>query len=234
MVKGGIAWVLSLGVMLGACTGELSGGYLDRGAVDGVGDGAAADLHVSDKGATPDRVAPADIKVKPDIKAPKPDQKPPKPDKVAPKPDSKPPAPPPLDLKKVKWLHTDVSGWPVKAKLSSVTFKSSTICLNYDKANVWKKNQISGVDVNANPWVFIYQSGTWYGATWEWMRPGQTCKNKSSVAGDHIKQKPFDAASGWKPNSGQVLYFMVSGLARMGSSITNVKERTAPVKVIWP
>jgi len=203
--------------------------------VDGKGPGAdgapAADLERPPDGKQPpDQSSPP----KPDQKLPKPDQKLPKPDQKPPKPDSKPPAPPPLDLAKVKWLHTNVSGWPVKAKLSSVTFKGSLICLNYDKANTWPKNQISGVDVNANPWVFIWHGGKWYGATWEWMRPGQTCKNKSSVAGDHIKQKPFDKASGWKPKSGQVLYFMISGLARMGSAITNVKERTAPVKVIWP
>ena len=230
---GRMVWVLVV-VGLGACAGELVGGAGDGAVVDGAGDGASADLHVLEKGAAPDMVGGADIKVKPDKASPMPDQKQPKPDKASPKPDSKPPAPPPLDLKKVKWLHTDVSGWPVKAKLSSVTFSGGNICLNYDKANTWSKNQISGVDVNANPWVFIYQSGLWYGATWEWMRPGQTCKSRTSVAGDHIKQKPFDAVSGWVPKKGQVLYFMVSGLARMGSSITNVQERTAPVKVIWP
>ena len=221
---------LLLASLLAACAGELKGGIpgdgavADRGAEAAVVDRGGLDL---DGGKQSDASRPPDAKITPDRKPPKPDQK-------IVKPDSKPPSPPPLDLKKVKWLHTDVSGWPVKAKLSSVTFNGSQICLNYDKANVWPKNQISGVDVNANPWVFIYQGGTWYGATWEWMRPGQTCKAKSSVAGDHIKQSPFDAKSGWKPAKGQVLYFMVSGLARMGSSIANVKERTAPVKVIWP
>ena len=85
----------------------------------------------------------------------------------------------------------------------------------------------------ANPWVFIYEGGQWYGATWEWLRaPGQTCKNTSSVAGDHIKQAPFDAASGWTPQSGGTYYFMVSGLARGG--LKNVQERSQPVKVVWP
>ncbi len=202
-------------------------------------DGAAVVDRAVDSGGAPDQGLNLDRQISgPDQKPPKPDLKQSKPDAKAPKPDLKlkpdaPPVVPPLDLSKVKWLHTNVSGWAVKAKLSSVTFKGAQICLNYDKANVWGKKQINGTDVNANPWVFIWQGGLWYGATWEWMRPGQTCKNKSSVAGDHIKQKPFDAASGWKPKSGQVLYFMVSGLAR-SSSIQNVKERTAPVKVIWP
>ena len=214
-----------------ACAGELQREIFDGAAGD---QGAASDLKAGDQGALPDGAAKLDGQtIKPDSKASKPDSKATKPDQKIVKPDSKPPAPPPLDLNKVKWLHTNVSGWPVKAKLSSVTFKGSSICLNYDKAKVWSTGYINKTAVNANPWVFIYHSGKWYGATWEWMRPGQTCKSKSSVAGDHIKQKPFDASSGWKPKKGQVLYFMVSGLARM-SNIKNVKERTAPVKVIWP
>ena len=223
---------------LAACTGQLEGGEQDAGP-----DGGAHDLpSPGDRAVTPDAAvvkpdagAPPkpDAAPKPDAKPPKTDAAPPKPDAAPPKPDAKPPAPPPLDLSKVKWMHTNVAGWKVTAKLSSVTFKGGLICLNHDKAGVWSNNKINAVIVNANPWVFIWHKGQWYGATWEWMRPNQTCKNRSSVAGDHIKKKPFDAASGWKPKSGQVLYFMVSGLARM-SSITNVKERSKPVKVIWP
>lgn len=142
--------------------------------------------------------------------------------------------PPALDLGDVTWLHTDVSGWPVTVNLSSVTFDGGQICLHHDIASKnWPIGNISGTDVVANPWVFIYHDDRWYGATWEWLRPpGQTCKNMSSVAGDHIKVAPFDAASGWTPQSGETLYFMVSGLARLG--LSNVQERSEPVKVVWP
>jgi hypothetical protein len=136
-------------------------------------------------------------------------------------------------LGSVTWLHTNVSGWPVTVNLASVTFQSSLICLNHDIASKnWPIKEISGTEVVANPWVFIYHNDRWYGATWEWLRPGQTCKNQSSVAGDHIKVSPFDEASGWKPTSGETLYFMVSGLARLG--LSNVQERSQPVKVVWP
>jgi len=141
--------------------------------------------------------------------------------------------PPALDLSRVTWLHTDVSGWPEVAALDSVTFRSGQICLDYNRADVWPIRTISGgVDVVANPWVFIWRDGRWYGATWEWLRPGQRCKAQTSVAGDHIKRSPFDAASGWRPTSGEVLYFMVSGLAR--STERNAMERTRPVRVVWP
>ena len=147
--------------------------------------------------------------------------------------------PPALNLGSVQWLHTNVSSWPVTSNLPEVSFSGSTLCLNHDKANSWSAVTICGdVDVNANPWVFIYRpdlegtDGTWYGATWEWMRPGGTCKGTYAVAGDHIKQPPFHPTSGWAPSSGETLHFMVSGLAR--SHERNQQERTNTVEVVWP
>jgi hypothetical protein len=143
--------------------------------------------------------------------------------------DSEPPAP---DLDHVTWLHTDVSDWSVTSDLASVTFSSTQICLEYDKADSWPIYDYSGTDVVGNPWVFIYQDDQWYAATWEWLRPGQTCKSIDAVAGDHIKQSPFSEDGGWVPESGQVFYFMVSGLAR--SSFRNVEERTQLVRAVFP
>jgi len=142
-------------------------------------------------------------------------------------PDEQPPLP--GDFGGVKWLHKNVSGWPVTSNLSSVTFKPGQICLNHDKASAWPGVDLGDVVVAANPWIFIYQDKTWYAATWEWMKVGQTCKNKKAVAGDHIKQDPL-----WdfQPVSGKTYYFMVSGLARGGE--TNVSERSKPVAVVWP
>ena len=147
--------------------------------------------------------------------------------------------PPALDLSDVYWLHTDVSSWPETATLSSVSVDSSQICLDFDKTSEWTAVNIAeGVDVNANPWVFIWrpdlegEGGQWYGATWEWMRPSTTCKGSYAVAGDHIKQSPFHSTSGWAPSAGETLYFMVSGLAR--SVERNNEERSNLVEVVWP
>jgi len=141
----------------------------------------------------------------------------------------------PFDLGEVIWLHTNVSGWAVTADLSSVTVDlgGDQICLNHDKAGTWDSTDIGGdgTYVNANPWVFIEHEGAWYGATWEWMRPDQTCKSASSVAGDHIKQSPF-VEMDWQPTSGETYYFMVSGLARF--SERNHEERSNVVEVVWP
>jgi hypothetical protein len=140
-----------------------------------------------------------------------------------------PPAPP--DLGTVTWLHSDVSAWPETATLSPVTISGSSICLDYDRANQWPVYNI-GVAVVANPWIFIWENGQWYGATWEWLRPGQICKAVSSVAGTHIKRSPFGEHSGWLPTSGQTYWFMVSGLARF--SERNVEERSNLVPFVWP
>ena len=143
----------------------------------------------------------------------------------------------PMELNTVTWLHTDVSGWPVTSNLS-VSIENGIICLEYDKKNVWPTVEIphtSGeynIEVVANPWVFLEYQGQWFAGTWEWLVVGGTCKNLSSVAGDHIKQPAFVPLD-WRPTSGQRLYFMVSGLARI-SSITNIQERTQIVEVIWP
>ena len=71
----------------------------------------------------------------------------------------------PFDLSKVKWLHTNVSGWKQTASLD-VKVSGSKIVLNYSKAKVWKGKQAVGVNVNANPWIFVQRNGTWYAATW--------------------------------------------------------------------
>ena len=142
----------------------------------------------------------------------------------------------PVDLDLVTWLHTDASAWPITSQLS-VSFQGGSICLEYDKKDVWPPVAIprsSGdgdVDVVANPWVILDYNGQWYAATWEWLAVGSSCKSKSAVAGDHIKQFAH-IPEDWRPGPGQTLYFMVSSLARF-AHISNVQERTDIVEVTW-
>ena len=134
----------------------------------------------------------------------------------------------PLDLRKVKWLHTNVSSWKQTATLK-VNVSGSRINLNYSKAKVWPAKKAVSVVVNANPWIFVQKNGVWYAATWEWLRPGQTTKSRRAVAGDHIKRSPL---KNFKPVAGVTYGFMVSGLARDGTR--NVKERSEIVMYQWP
>jgi hypothetical protein len=138
----------------------------------------------------------------------------------------------PPDLNEVTWLHTDVSQWAQTGTLSTVSLSADQICLDYNKANSWPIKDLNGTKVVGNPWIFIWENERWYAATWEWLRPGQICKSRSAVAGDHIKQSPFNGDPHWTPKSGKTYWFMVSGLAR--SSLRNVEERTNLMKVVWP
>ncbi len=140
-----------------------------------------------------------------------------------------------FDLSQVKWLHHDVSGWPVTTALDASVSKSGVVTLQYDKAKSWQA--VDGV--NANPWVIAkWTDGKWYAATWEWLRQGQTSKDMGGKSwGDHIKVAPL---SKWEPKSGETVYMLVSGLARSGTRAEgiradprNVSERSAPVKVVF-
>ena len=138
------------------------------------------------------------------------------------------PVPPPatFDLSQVKWLHYDVSGWPVTTALDASVSKSGAVTLHYDKARVWP--EVDGAV--ANPWVFVQLDGQWYAATWEWLRPGQQSKDMGGKSwGGHIKRPPL---SSWEPKPGERVFMMVSGLARSGTK--NVKERSNLCEVSFP
>ena len=128
----------------------------------------------------------------------------------------------------------DISSWPVTSNLSSVSLSGSQICLEYDKKDHWPVTHVgpANVEVVANPWVIAEDNGQWYGRTFEWMRPGQTCKNRSSVAGDHTGAWPFAPGESFAPTPGVTYYFMVSAPARFGTVMT-VAERSNLVPLVW-
>ena len=138
-------------------------------------------------------------------------------------------------LSKVNWLHTNVASWPVTHNLT-VNLGGGTICMEWGGTATWPTATIRHTDgtrnikVNANPWVFVYRNGAWYGGTWEWMTPNGNCKPMRVVEGGHIKRPPL---TNWTPTSGETLYFMVSSLARAGN-LNNYQARTNVVRVVWP
>ena len=140
-----------------------------------------------------------------------------------------------FDLSKVTWLHTDVSNWPVTHNLT-VNLGAGTICMEWGGTSTWPTATIRhtagthNIKVNANPWVFVWRNGRWYGGTWEWMAPNGNCKPMRVVEGGHIKQPGL---IDWDPVSGETYYFMVSSIAR-GANLNNYQARTNVVSVIWP
>lgn len=137
----------------------------------------------------------------------------------------------PDDLSDVVFLHNDISSWPVTSSLS-VNIRGGIISMPYDKANVWPSiNHQFCSGCNANPWIIVNFSGTWYAATFEWFRFNQIEKPVRVVHGDHIKRAPFGAT--WTPKNGETYGFMVSGLARVNDGIISARERTNLVLYKW-
>ena len=134
-----------------------------------------------------------------------------------------------FSLSNITWLHTNISDWPVTAKLKKVEVRGNSIFLDYDKYNTWPG--IGDGHINANPWVIVKYKGKWYAATWEWLRYGQRTKNVRAVDGSHIKRDPL---KNWHPKKGERIGFMVSGLARDMSHFHNVKERSNIYWYVWP
>lgn len=140
------------------------------------------------------------------------------------------PQPSSIDLNSIIWLHTDPSGWAVTSTLQKVYISTSSICINHTKAGLWPTSFTGSVEVEGNPWVIAYVNGQWYGATYEWLRPGQICKNVTAAnIGAHIKKSPLDT---WVPQGGELVGFLVSTRARDGGGYGD--ERSQIVEVTWP
>ena len=133
-----------------------------------------------------------------------------------------------IDLSSVVWLDKDISGWPETAAMSA-SVAGDGMHMPYDKATVWPGTNAAGARVNANAWVFVNLEGTWYAATWEYLRVGQTSKSAATVTASHINHPPLNS---WRPHSGEEIGIMVSGLVRGGSS--NISERSNVSMLIWP
>lgn len=146
-----------------------------------------------------------------------------------------------IDVSDVTWLHHDVSGWPAASRITSVRIRdvpAGGICIEHTKSRSWPSVSISGTSLAGNPWVFANINGRWYAGTYEWNRPGQTCKltvagkhkSPSEELGPHIKRPPMTS---WVPKSGERVGFMVSTPARFGPD-GPVRERSNIVVVTWP
>jgi hypothetical protein len=135
----------------------------------------------------------------------------------------------PFSLRDVTWLDADVSGWRVTSQITDITIDRDTICIYHTKAGRWPES--GGGE--GNPWVFGNVGGRWYAATYEWLRPGQTCKHIERSGewgiGPHTKSPPLET---WAPRKGERVGFMVSTFARDSSRTSN--ERSNIVIVTWP
>ncbi len=138
-----------------------------------------------------------------------------------------------LDLSQVVWLHHNVSAWPKTSTITSTTIGAPPLCIVHTKIGMWPTGDFSGngQTADSNPWVFAKVNDTWYAATWEWLRPNQTCKDfGADDFRTHVKVPVLD---NWTPQSGELIGLMISTPARFGPD-GPVQERTNVVLRTWP
>ena len=139
-----------------------------------------------------------------------------------------------LDINSVVFSYSNPSGWAQTSTVTSTQVGAPPICINHTKAGQWPVIRTGKNDtaVEGNPWVFAKIGGTWYAATWEWLRPGQTCKQ---LDGSDFRGHVNGAAplSSWTPKSGEQVGLMVSTPARFGPQ-GPLQERSNVVVITWP
>jgi len=140
----------------------------------------------------------------------------------------------------VTWAYQNVSGWPIKAKLSNVTVSGGssvapTICWDRTYPASWPGDP-NGGSTDAEMWVIAKVGGQWYGSVWEGVLVGNhQCSTTEAQPG----QAPFvqagtDPVNAWYPKSGEKVGFMVSTIARGAAAGNTPNERTQIVEVTWP
>ena len=137
---------------------------------------------------------------------------------------------------KVQWVRdTDVSEWEESSEITSVEVRSDgAICIDHTEKGQWPERppqKTGDVTVEGNPWIVVKKDGKYYASTYEWLRPGQVCKlqelkTKGGLQRLYEGSLPhLTAIKNWTAKGGDVVGFMVSGLAR--HKVTpNTRKRT--------
>jgi len=116
----------------------------------------------------------------------------------------------------------------------SATISGDTVFLRSDRTSIWPAGQGQNGTTNlsccnANAWAFIQVDGIWYGATWEFIRPGSTTRALSALRGsNHLRFPPLQSYPSFPAGvvSDDVVGLMVSGITRNRLSFNNVRERS--------
>ena len=137
---------------------------------------------------------------------------------------------------KVHWVRdADVSGWEESSRVTSVEVRSDgAICIDHTEKGQWPERppqKPGDVTVEGNPWIIVKLDGQYYASTYEWLRPGQVCKLQELKTKGWLQRlyegslPHLTAIKNWIAKGGDVVGFMVSGLAR--HKVTpNTQKRT--------
>lgn len=148
-----------------------------------------------------------------------------------------------IDPRSIIWLNqvtTDITDWPIGSPITSISVggaSGETVCISHENRDNWPLVSIDSNPPNliANLVIVINVDGQWYGAGYDWMRPGADCKtvHPSEFGVDQIRQSPLDAS--WPgPRSGEVVGLLITTPSSNRVPVRSINERTNIVRVIWP
>jgi hypothetical protein len=140
-----------------------------------------------------------------------------------------------IDPATVTWLHPNPSAFKVTATLSNIRISGNNISWSWSHPTSWPAYGVDGGGVIGNHWVFAKIGGRWYAATWEWLRSTTSSVTLEAKSGEPpFIQSEASPISGWYPQSGEEIGFMVSTCVRGGIPAGSPKERSLIVKTTWP
>ncbi|MBI4520107.1 MAG: hypothetical protein HY701_04680 [Gemmatimonadetes bacterium] len=132
----------------------------------------------------------------------------------------------------VVYLHRNIAAWEQTSLVTGLTISSGQICVYHTGAGTFPQSIFGDIFIEGNIWVFAPINGVWYGATWDWLRPGQECKGEGlrDLGPDQIRKPPMDHT--WNPAPGTPVCFAMSARARdeveAGEVRTNIACTTVP------
>lgn len=137
-----------------------------------------------------------------------------------------------IDAAQVVYLHRNIARWGITSTITGITITSHEICVDHTAAGRWPTSILGDIRVEANAWVFAKFGGQWFGATYDWLRPGQVCKavTGEELGVDQIRRPPMDGS--WAPRTGDEIGFAVSTRAR--DEVEAGEERTNIKVIRWP
>jgi hypothetical protein len=146
-----------------------------------------------------------------------------------------------FDENNITWLHTDVSAWDVTSTVTGAHINYTELCVYHTMAGLWP--EVLGIfpeeptaPMEGNMWIIARVDGTWYAATFDYLRPGGECKYEDySPAGEGPGPSTFGALplSTWLPQTGEPVWMFLSTVARH-EPLGPLNERSDYVQLIWP
>jgi hypothetical protein len=158
------------------------------------------------------------------------------------------PQPPPgpaggdeIDPRSITWLSpasTDVGDWRITSAVTGVDQHGDTICVYHTKSGQWPLADVfhdgNGANIEGNIMIVAEVNGRWYGAGFDWLGEGRTCKHApaNEYGRDQVRVWPMDAS--WPgPRPGDRVGYLVSTPSSDRIPVRTVNERSNIVVITY-